>query len=322
LADGPAIALRGAMDAINSQMDVLKAKPLPLWRRRPILVIAAAALAAAAAIVMIGLLSGASRKVERSGVLIAEVQQGDLQVIVDGYGVLRSNEQALITALSSATVQAVLLRPGAKVDADTIILRLANPDLMQELEAARIALVREQAKLRRLVLAGERDRLAEESTLAKARSKYQVQRMRNEAQKEAAELGIIPKIDYRAALANQDLLEEAERLQRRRTEHLKLVTREAQIIQQEEINEANAAYQRAQQRVEHLTVRAGIKGVLQRLPVELGQSVAAGQELALIGSDSNLLALLRISQSKADQIKVDQSAEINTRREKVPGVVT
>ncbi|RYG13851.1 MAG: HlyD family efflux transporter periplasmic adaptor subunit, partial [Chitinophagaceae bacterium] len=66
----------------------------------------------------------------------------------------------------------------------------------------------------------------------------------------------------------------------------------------------------------------GIKGVVQRLPVELGQSVSAGQELALVGSDKDLKALIRISQSKAEQLKVGQSAKINTRREQVAAVVT
>lgn len=86
-------------------------------------------------------------------------------------------------------------------------------------------------------------------------------------------------------------------------------------IATEELNQAKALLQRLEQRVAKLTVRAGIEGVLQRLPVELGQSVTAGQELALVGSRQDLQALIRVSQSKVEQLRLGQPAIVNTRRE-------
>ena len=77
----------------------------------------------------------------------------------------------------------------------------------------------------------------------------------------------------------------------------------------------------AQNRLERLSVKAGFDGVLQRLSVELGQSLAAGQEIALIGSVQELIALVRVPQSKAQQIFIGQKAIIDTRRDKVFGTV-
>jgi HlyD family secretion protein len=42
----------------------------------------------------------------------------------------------------------------------------------------------------------------------------------------------------------------------------------------------------------------------------------------LVGSDKDLVALVRVSQAKAEQLQLGQTAEINTRRETVAGVVT
>jgi HlyD family secretion protein len=261
------------------------------------------------------------QKVERSKLLLGTVQRGELQVAVDGYGVLRSDKQTLITALTSATVAEVLLRSGAEVEADSIILKLNNPELLQEVEAVNMALVQEQANLRRLKLNNQRELLAEQSTLAELTATFKSVQLRCEAERGLAG-GAVSMLAYKTTLLQQEQMQERVNLQTQRIAQLKEVMREALIIQQEQINQVSARYQNMQLRAERLIVRAGIKGVLQRLPVELGQSVAAGQELALVGSDKDLKALIRISQSKAEQLKVGQTAKINTRREQVAGVLT
>ncbi len=263
----------------------------------------------------------AQQKIDRSKLLLGTVQRGDLQVVVDGYGVLRSDKQTLITALTSATVAEVLLRSGAPVDADSIILRLNNPELLREVEAANMALIQEKANLRRLKLSNQRELLGEQATLAELTATFKSVQLRCEAEKGLAG-GAVSMLAYKTTLLQQEQMEERVKLQTQRIEQLKDAMREALIIQQEQINQANSRYENTQQRADRLVVRAGIKGVLQRLPVDLGQSVSAGQELALVGSDKDLKALIRVSQSKAEQLKVGQSAKINTRREQVAGVLT
>jgi HlyD family secretion protein len=265
--------------------------------------------------------SGASVKVDRSQLLLGKVQRGNLQVTVEGYGILRSDKQTLITALTAATVEEVLLRSGAEVEADSIIMRLNNPEVLQEVEATNMALIQEQANLRRLKLSNQRELLAEQSNLADLTASLKTVELRANAEKSLAG-GAVSMLDYQTTLLQLEQMQQRVALQTKRVEQLQEVFNEAIIIQQEQINRANAQLQRAQQRADKLIVRAGIKGVLQRSPVELGQSVAAGQELALVGSDKDLKALIRISQSRVDQIKLGQPATINTRREQVAGRVS
>lgn len=300
-------------------MDIAKAKSSFRFKRP--LIIGGAMLVSLALLMGIVVQPTGQHKVERSKLLFGTVQRGDLQVAVDGYGVLRSDKQTLITALTSATVAEVLLRSGAEVEADSIILKLNNPELLQEVEAANMALVQEQANLRRLKLNNQRELLAEQSVLAELTATFKSVQLRCEAERGLAG-GAVSMLAYKTTLLQQEQMHERVNLQTQRIEQLKEVMREALIIQQEQINQVAARYQSMQLRAERLVVRAGIKGVLQRLPVELGQSVAAGQELALVGSDKDLKALIRISQSKAEQLKVGQTAKINTRREQVAGVLT
>jgi multidrug efflux pump subunit AcrA (membrane-fusion protein) len=284
-------------------MDIRKVKTTAPWKKTALI------LAFVGALVLVGsLLASPSYqyKVEQSSLLLGTVKRGDLQVTVDGYGVLRSDKQKLISSLAPATVEQVVLKAGAVVQADSVILRLSDPDLLQQIETASMATAQEQANFRRQQLNNQRDVLTEEGRLAELDARFQMLVLRHSAEAEMAAKGIAKQLQ----------------LQQQRLEQLRLVNEEALTISQEQLNQAMAREQRLKQRQEQLTVKAGMEGVLQRVPVELGQSVTAGQELALVGSDKDLLALVRVSQSKAEQIQPGQKARVNTRREQANAVVS
>ena len=68
-------------------------------------------------------------------------------------------------------------------------------------------------------------------------------------------------------------------------------------------------------------VKAGFDGLLQRLSVKLGQSLSPGQEVALIGSVTELIALIRVPQNKVQLVKVGQNVLVDTRQETIMGKV-
>lgn len=293
-------------------MDIKRTKPNNRWKKPAI------AVAVLAALLLVGRLiasPAADYHINRSQLVLGTVKRGDLQVSVDGYGVLRSNKQRLISAESPATVAEIVLRPGADVLAESVILQLQDPQLQQELDTASMAVSRQQAALKRGQLANQREVLAEEAVLAELTAQRDTQKLRLAATRDLATRGVIPAIEFKSAELQERQLSERIQLQQQRLQQLKDVAAEDLNIATEELNQAKALLLRLEQRVDKLTVRAGIAGVLQRLPVELGQSVTAGQELALVGSRQDLQALIRVSQSKVEQLRVGQQAIINTRRE-------
>jgi len=69
--------------------------------------------------------------VEKNELRIAQVTQGDFKVNVSGYGRLKAKYQRLLTNQSQAIVESILLYPGAKVNKDTVIMTLTDPQLEQ-----------------------------------------------------------------------------------------------------------------------------------------------------------------------------------------------
>jgi HlyD family secretion protein len=71
-----------------------------------------------------------------------------------------------------------------------------------------------------------------------------------------------------------------------------------------------------------LHVRAGVGGVLQVVPVEVGQQVAPGTNLARVANPAHLKAELKIAETQAKDVQVGQGASIDTRNGLVEGTVS
>jgi multidrug efflux pump subunit AcrA (membrane-fusion protein) len=260
--------------------------------------------------------------VDRENLLIESVQQGDLEVINEGYGTLTSDKQQLITSFSPATVKEIVLKPGAQVSANSVIVRLENPELVLQLENAEQELIQVQANLRQLKLNNQREILNESANLAEITARFDTAALKRKAEEKLVKQGIVSQLTFQQSELDEKQLKQRIAILKERIEQLELVHYESVNIQAERIKQQQGRLSIAQSRLDKLTVRAGFDGVLQRLSVELGQSLAAGQEVALIGSVTDLIALIRVPQSQAQLITVGKVAIIDTRRDKIEGVVS
>ena len=76
-----------------------------------------------------------------------------------------------------------------------------------------------------------------------------------------------------------------------------------------------------QQQRDELKVRAGFDGMLQLVPVEVGQQVAPGTNLARVANPRRLKAEIKIAETQAKDIQIGQKASIDTRNGIVEGRV-
>jgi HlyD family secretion protein len=284
-------------------------------------------LAAAMAVLVIALLIWALQtagtvSVSRNDILIERVEQGDLEVITEGFGFLNSNKQQLITTLTQATVKEIVLKPGAHVTADSVIVRLDNPELSQEVENAQQELAQIRANLRQLELNNQRETLNETADLAEMTARYETAVLNRQAEEKLIEKGIVSQLAYQESVLEEQQLAKRIAILQQRIEQLKLVHKESINIQQERLKQQQGQLNIRQSRLDGLVVKAVFSGVLQRLSVELGQSLVVGQEIALIGSVTDLIALIRVPQSQVQQVSVGQTAMVDTRQDKIPGTVT
>jgi multidrug efflux pump subunit AcrA (membrane-fusion protein) len=262
------------------------------------------------------------KSLKRNDMLFGTVKHGDLSVEIEGYGALRSDKQLLITSLTRATVQEIILKPGALVKPDSIIVQLANPELQQQFDSASQELSQRKANLRQLKLNQQREILNESASYAEMEARYETAKVKLDALAGLVKSGIVSTLDYKESLVEEAQLKKRLGIHKQRSAALTLVNQEAISIQLDQIKQQEGQLRIAQNRLDRLSVKAGFSGVLQRLSVELGQSLAAGQEIALIGSVKDLIALVRVSQSKAQQIFIGQQAIIDTRRDIIMGSVS
>jgi HlyD family secretion protein len=97
----------------------------------------------------------------------------------------------------------------------------------------------------------------------------------------------------------------------------------SQVAPQEaDVAQRKAQFELVSQQLEELHVRAGMAGILQVVPVEQGQQVGAGAQLARVANPDSLKATLRISETQTKDLSPGQVADIDTRTGHVKGIVS
>lgn len=272
--------------------------------------------------VWIVLQPSANIRVPAADIWVGEVKRGDLQQSVSGFGRLKSKETRLLTAYSNATVEEILLKPGAIVTPDSILVKLFDPQIEQSVRSAERLLIQIKNQYLQLEINQKRELLSQESTLEVLRSSLESAKLEVTAQSQLIEQGIVSNIDYQRRLLEQKQLTRRLQIETQRIEQLKELHTANLAIAKSNIDAQQEALSLVKQTQERLTVRAGIAGVMQSLSVELGQSVSSGQELALVGSMSELYALINIPQANMQHVAMDQPVEIDTRTGVIQGKVS
>ncbi len=266
-------------------------------------------------------LEPAAMSVSRQSIWPGTVERGTMIRQVRGPGTLVPKQIRWITTSVDGRVEARLLEPGVEVEADSVILELINPQLEQQLEDARLALGAAEARLADLQVQLESDLLNQQAQAAAIDSDYQESRLEVEANEELSKDGLIPEIDLKRSRIREQQLErrvgiEGQRIQKTRESILSQMAAErAQLAQ------ARALYALRQDQAASLQVRAGISGVLQEVPVEVGERVQPGTVLARVARPSELKAELRIAETQAKDIEIGLPARIDTRNGVIAGHV-
>src|SRR4029079_17731968 len=92
-------------------------------------------------------------------------------------------------------------------------------------------------------------------------------------------------------------------------------------VQQSQVDQARAILRLKQRQRDDLKVRAGLDGTLQLVPVEVGQQVNPGTNLARVANPHRLKAQIKIAETQAKDIQIGQKVNIDTRNGLVGGIV-
>jgi HlyD family secretion protein len=235
--------------------------------------------------------------------------------------VLVPREIRWIAAASEARVDRVLVKPGAQVTADTVLVEMSNPELAQLVFEARAEVTAAEADYAALKVQLQSEVLNQRAVVAAANAEYEGTRLEAEARADLAAKGIIPAIEYRRVELAAEQLKVRLDVERERVQYqqdsldARLRAARARMEQQSQ----NLALREEQ--FANLQLRAGIEGVLQALEVEAGQRLTPGTNIARIARPDELMAELRIAETQAKDIRLDQPVDIDTRNGIVEGRV-
>lgn len=303
-------------------MDIPRPSQAKAKLRRRILIGAGAVAALVVITVVLARLKPAAPTVDRSLVWIDTVKRGDMVREVRGLGTLVPEDISWIAARTQARVERIVLRPGAVVRPDSVILIMSNPAVEQAAADADSQLKASEAELENLKVQLDSTILDAESTAASVKAEYEQDRLRAEVNSQLFKEGLVSSLDTQLAAVTAD-----DAATRNAIEQKKLAFARDAVAPQLAVKEAEVDRLRAQARLRHddldaLHVKAGMAGVLQVLPVEVGAQVEPGANLARVADPTKLKAQVQIAETQAKDIRIGQPASIDTRNGLVAGVVS
>jgi len=263
-----------------------------------------------------------SQKVPRSQIWTDTIKRGDLAIQVEGFGKLKSKEQRLLSAPDNAIVEEIILKPGSLVTKDSIIARLSNPQITQQVKDANRILANTKTSYLQLELNQKREILSVQAQQEQLLSELEIAELKVSAEQKLVTKGIISELTFKRSQLNFRQLSRRITIEKSRLEQLRAVHQKELEIALDKIAQQAEQVAVIAERFNKLTVKAGINGVVQALPVELGQSVNLGQQIALVGSVDSLYAMINVSQSAIEQVAINQVVIIDTRAGNVAGVVS
>ncbi|MBN2321940.1 MAG: HlyD family efflux transporter periplasmic adaptor subunit [Acidobacteria bacterium] len=266
-------------------------------------------------------LQPAAPSVERDSLWIDVVKRGSMLRQVRGLGSLVPEDTRWITAVTEGRVERKLVEPGAQVFPDTILLELSNPRLEQETLNAEWDWKAAQKSYSDLEVNLESQRLGQEATVASIEADYKQALLRAEANAELSRQGLYPELNLKVEKAAAEQLANRLEIERKRLDIFRKSIELQLEAKETRISQSRAFYELRKSQLDQLKVRAGVSGVLQLLPVQLGEQVGPGANLARVADPTRLKAELKIAETQAKDIQIGQEASIDTRSGIIPGRV-
>jgi len=291
-------------------------------KRRKQIVLTAIVLVSVAGITFgLSRLKPAAPAVERSSVWPDTVKRGDMLRQVRGLGTLVPEEIRWIPAETEARVDRIRVLPGTKVEPDTVILELSNPQAEQEAMDAEWQLRAALAELKNARVRVESELMTQEAGAATVSADYNEAKTRADIDEQLAKLGVISGQALKASRGRAEELATRHNIEQKRVDINSKAVESQMAVQQARVEQLRALATLRQKQLSSLKVRAGISGVLQEVPVQVGQRVTPGANLARVAQPEKLKAELRIPETQAKDIQIGQPAQIDTHNGVVKGEV-
>jgi HlyD family secretion protein len=266
-------------------------------------------------------LKPAAPTVEAATVWRDTVKRGPMLRQVRGLGTLVPEDIRWIPATTQGRVERIVLWPGTTVKADSIILELTNPQLEQEMEDAELKVKSAEASQANLRVQLQNDQLQQRAAAATVEAEFNKAKMQAQMNEALAKDQLVSDLMLRQSKVDAEQLAVRNEIAKQQLASSEESMRARLAVQQSDLDQIRAILHLKRRQYDELKVRAGFSGMLQLVPVEVGQQVAPGSNLARVANPLRLKAELKIAETQAKDIQIGQLASIDTRNGMVEGRV-
>src|SRR3954453_934832 len=300
-------------------VDIARPSQAKKKRIRRILYIGSAVIVVAAISLGVSKLKPAAPTVDRAVVWIDAVKRGPMLRQVRGSGTLVPEDIRWIPAQTQGRVERIVLRPGAEVKPDTVILELSNPDLQQSVKDAHLAFQSAEAAFLNKKADLQSQYLNQQADVATLEANYRQAALDLEANEQLQKDGLVSDLTVKLKRTQAKDQENRLKIAQQRLKMTEGGLKSQLAPQEADVNLKRAAYELSVRKMEALRVKAGMAGVLQLVSVERGAQVSPGTNLVRVADPTNLKAEVRIAETQTKDLRLGQFAEIDTRNGIVQG---
>ena len=291
------------------------------FRHRKLAWVAGLAIALSGVAFGIAKLEPGAPAVAREQLYLDEVKEGTLERKVRGPGTLQPREARWLSARVDARVDRVLVRAGETVEPDTVIVQLSNPEVERAADAAELEVAAARAEFAATRLELESQRLDRRSSLAEAQANAESARLQAVAEERAFQQHAVSELQYSRSKILAGQLGERAKIEEQRLAALDAAVGAQLQARQARLRQLERALEESRLTADSLAVKAGIAGVVQSVPVQEGQQLAPGINVARVAKPGNLYAELRIPELDARDLAPGLAATIDMRDRLVRGRV-
>jgi HlyD family secretion protein len=264
----------------------------------------------------------AAPTLDRSTAVIDTVKRGEMVREVHGNGTLVPQVTRWIPAPADGRVEKILVQAGVEVGAGTVIVELSNPEMEQQAIDAAFQVKTSEAEAENLRVKLESDTMTQQSQIASIKAEYSQARLQLDSDEALAKQGLVADLPLKVSRVHVEDLANRLKVEQQRLVISAKSTKAQLNAQQSRVAQLRALAKLKKDQVDALKVHAGTNGVLQQVTVQEGQQVTPGLNIARIADPASLKAELKIAETQIKDVKIGQTAKVDTRNGVIEGQVS
>jgi HlyD family secretion protein len=251
--------------------------------------------------------------VEASTIWPDTVKRGPMVREVRGLGTLVPEDILWFQAAFDSQVTRIQTRSGDDVNPNTVLLVLSNPQMEADAVDYEWQTKQAEANLADLRVRLQSQTFDQQSAVSTSQGELKQADINKDKEEQLFKAQLEPEINVRLAQAKWEQAASRFQMEKQKLDIMKESV-QAQIESQKvQIEKLRATYKLKKKQVDELTIRAGIRGRMQEMTLQVGQRVKPGDILAKVAQPRKLMARLQIPETQAKDIVVGQRAQIDTR---------